>query len=387
MRVIQPNAITSATQLTATNVAEADYPAYSATTAYATGTRVMIASGSTHRNYEAVKVTATQVVTATVANPGVINWPAHGFVDGTPISFAISAGGTMWTGITAGVEYYVKGSTTDGFGVAATVGGAAINITGAGSGTVTATAKCNYGRDPTLAANRAGVTPFWRDVGATNRYKMFDASSSSQTENAETITVTVKAGRAAALALINIDANSAHVTVTSGGVVKYDKEIDLKVKNVSGLWSYFFAPIIRKTDAVLMDLPPYGDAEITVTLSKPGGVARCGGLVVGMPRTLGEMLDEPEIRILDYSRKTTDSYGETTLTKGKNAKRVSCQLFVENELIDETRRLLSTYTGTALVWVGDERFSSTILFGFYQDLRAVIRTGGSFCNLDIEGLT
>jgi hypothetical protein len=55
---------------------------------------------------------------------------AHGLSDTNTIVFY---NGTVPTGLTEGVVYYVRDAATDTFKVAATAGGAAIDITGAGS--------------------------------------------------------------------------------------------------------------------------------------------------------------------------------------------------------------------------------------------------------------
>lgn len=59
----------------------------------------------------------------------VVTVPGHGFVDTSKITFY---GDTTPAGLTEGVVYYVRDATTDTFKVAATAGGAAIDLTGAG---------------------------------------------------------------------------------------------------------------------------------------------------------------------------------------------------------------------------------------------------------------
>ena len=59
-----------------------------------------------------------------------ITCTAHGFIDTDTIVFFK---GTVPTGLTEGTVYYVRDATTDTFKVAATAGGAAIDLTGAGS--------------------------------------------------------------------------------------------------------------------------------------------------------------------------------------------------------------------------------------------------------------
>lgn len=80
------------------------------------------------------------VVTISVATPAVITWTGHGLLASQPVIFSTT--GALPTGLTAGTVYYVVagGITADTFSVSATVGGAAIATTVAGSGVHTATA-------------------------------------------------------------------------------------------------------------------------------------------------------------------------------------------------------------------------------------------------------
>lgn len=79
-------------------------------------------------------------VAISMADPGVVSWTGHGLVAGQPVVFTTT--GTLPTGLTAGVVYYViaGGLTADAFSVAATPGGAGIETTSAGSGTHAASA-------------------------------------------------------------------------------------------------------------------------------------------------------------------------------------------------------------------------------------------------------
>lgn len=81
----------------------------------------------------------SSVVTISVASPGVVSWADHGLSNGQPVVLSVDEG-TLPTGLTADTIYYVVGSTTDTFSLAATVGGSGIETTGAGSGTITASA-------------------------------------------------------------------------------------------------------------------------------------------------------------------------------------------------------------------------------------------------------
>lgn len=79
------------------------------------------------------------VVTMTIASPGVITWTGHGLKAGREV--VLSTDGALPTGFTEGVVYYVVSPATDTFQLSATSGGAAINTSGAQSGTHTAIAR------------------------------------------------------------------------------------------------------------------------------------------------------------------------------------------------------------------------------------------------------
>lgn len=59
-----------------------------------------------------------------------VSVPAHGYANGDMVVFY---GGTIPTGLTAGTIYYVVSAATNTFKVAATAGGAAIDLTGTGA--------------------------------------------------------------------------------------------------------------------------------------------------------------------------------------------------------------------------------------------------------------
>ena len=96
-------------------------------------------------------------VTTPVASPGVVNWATHGLVPGNTVSFS---GGTLPTGISSGVVYYVidgANFAAGTFSISATPGGAAINFTGTSSGTQTGTTLVALASGATNATNLAAL--------------------------------------------------------------------------------------------------------------------------------------------------------------------------------------------------------------------------------------
>lgn len=99
---------------------------------------VPIAAGATLSVGDAVIIdpVGTGVVTVTVANPAVFTQTGHGLVVGQTVQFGTT--GVLPTGITAGTIYYViaAGFGANTFEVSLTLGGSAIAVTVAGSGTL-----------------------------------------------------------------------------------------------------------------------------------------------------------------------------------------------------------------------------------------------------------
>lgn len=240
-------------------------------------------------------------------------------------------------------------------------------------------------------------TDWWLDVGATNRWAMFDQIVQTQTVNEDQIEVVLRPGRIDAIALLNIDAASYRVQVTSGlsspDEVVYDSgTVALEEqKNITDWYEYFFEPTsIRTADVVLTDLPPYTNGTVIVTLSAPTADVKLGVLIVGLARDIGEMAWAPNVGINDYSVKTVDAFGSATVTERAFSKRMSCEVKVENDAVDFVLRTLSGYRAVPLVWIGDETqtFTSTIVYGFFKSFDIVIASPAfSLCNLELEGLT
>ena len=69
------------------------------------------------------------------ASTDVLTAASHGFAEGDPVVLEeLRSGAALPTGLSEGVVYFVRDKTTHTFKLAATSGGAAIDVTGAGSG-------------------------------------------------------------------------------------------------------------------------------------------------------------------------------------------------------------------------------------------------------------
>lgn len=245
----------------------------------------------------------------------------------------------------------------------------------------------NLGHDP--LEDETGE--WWIPLGPTNRWAMFDTVIQTQTTAADEIAVELAlSGRIDTVALQNVAGASVQVVMTDpvAGVV-YDETYSLiSTQGIVDAFTYCFEPIVRLRDLTLLDLPPYGGATLEVTLAEAGQDVACGLLLVGLSRELGGTLYGATAGIRDYTTKATDEFGRISVVERAYSKRASFQLIVLNELVDSFQNLLADYRAVPTLYVGDGRFGSLAVFGFYREFNVEIAyPDRSLATLDIEGLT
>jgi len=243
----------------------------------------------------------------------------------------------------------------------------------------------------TPETNTSGLTPKWLDIGPTNKWAMMDAQWGTQTSKTESLQVVLTPGAAIdSLALLNLVASSGSILVTSGGLPVYYADLALEGRfGVYDWFTYFYEPISYATDVVNLDIPAYIDAVVTVSLTYPAGTVLIGNLIMGLQYDMGGTQYGATAGIIDYSTKTTDAFGFTTITPRKYSKRMAANLEIPSSRIDDILNTLALYRSTSLVWIGaDDLYSALMVYGYYKDFEINIAYPElSFCSITIEGLT
>lgn len=228
----------------------------------------------------------------------------------------------------------------------------------------------------------------WNLIGATNRWRMFDNKVESLTTNPGSVEVTIRPGTVVnSLALFNLKGRSATVSMVDPleGEV-YRKQVSLIDAGVTNWYDWFFEPIGVRTDLVVLDMPAYGSADIVVTV-EAADEAAVGHLVIGAVKTIGVALYGSSVGITDYSRKTTDEFGNTTVIRRSYSNRAEFDVSLETSEVARVRRLLAELRATPVVWIGEESYEATILFGFYKDFQIVFSGPTvSDCSITVEGV-
>ena len=386
MKIIRPITLTDA-MLTSSNVPETDYTAYNAATTYVGVDRCI--DTTLHTVYESLPSSGIELLTLDVA-PAVPWLPDWTLTGQTSLQTCVVC--QYLTSLT-----YLVRDRSGVFTLGEIIGvtGTAVLLADQGGANPVFVSAANKARPPSVDV--ALATPlWWKEISATNRWKAFDSKVGSQTAQATSITYKITPGELFdSIAFLNLDAVTAQIVLTDplAGVV-YDETIDLLTTVVTGAsevydwYSYFFSSYFRIADAVKLDITPYLNAVVDITITYTGGTAKVGSIILGLQTNIGTTLYSPQVGIVDYSRKSADENGVYSVTPGAFSKRMSLDLSLRNESIDGIQNLLAFYRSTLLVWIGVETYSSMIIYGFYKDFSIVMSYPAySECNIEIEGLT
>lgn len=234
-----------------------------------------------------------------------------------------------------------------------------------------------------------GTSPEWLDLGATNKFKMFDQSYHNQTTNTGSIVVVLEPGRINSLGLMNVEGSTINIKMEVDSVIVYEKNADMIMGSVNDWYEYYFNPIEKRSDFVFTDLPVYGEGILTITIS--GGitdVVKCGLCIPGFYVQIGESLWGAKVGILNYSTKEQDVFGNYSIVVRKYSKTLSDSIWLANGRTGYIQKLIQPYYSTPALWVASEEFEATVIYGFYRDFSIVLEDySGAQCSIEIEGLT
>jgi hypothetical protein len=242
----------------------------------------------------------------------------------------------------------------------------------------------NTGNDPTTDDGT-----YWLEVSSTNRWKLFNGIVQEQTEQAGGMEYVLQSPTVInSLALINVDCAEVTVTVEDAteGVV-YDETFSLiSDSGIQDWYAYFFEPIVRDDRLAILDLPPYANADITVTFTDTV-TAKCGALIIGQFADLGFSQHGASYSIIDYSTKTTDSQGRVTITDGPYANKLDVDVILDTAVFGTVRNTLADLRTTPCAWIAEENNRNSIVYGYYREFDIILSNPTtSRCSLEIEGL-
>jgi hypothetical protein len=226
----------------------------------------------------------------------------------------------------------------------------------------------------------------WVKVSETNRWKMFDLKTTSQTFNNNSINVTVLGnGFVDSVSALNIDGASIQIIGKDQfGATFYNVTSSLvAIDGIYDPYTYFFSPLVYLTDFVAIDLPIYSLGSYQVIITKTGGVAKCGTLLIGKVIDIGGTEYGMTIGITDYSVKSANEFGDFVITERAYSKNVVLTANVEKNSVDAVANLLNRLRATPVLFMGADEYASSFAYGFYKDYGVVV-SYPTYSKLQIE---
>lgn len=231
----------------------------------------------------------------------------------------------------------------------------------------------------------------WLDLGADNRWRMFDKKAGTKyligltTTNQNVIDVTIRPGNVVnALGVFNVKAATIQVTMTDpiDGVV-YDRIVTMADTGALNWYDYYFTPIEKRETTVLLDLPAYGTADVRIQINQPGGTAAAGLIVLGSSTDIGDAVWGSGVGLQSYSQTNEDEFGNMTIVSRGSRRIVDYDVRIPTDRISSVFRMLEKLRDTPSVYVGHESMESTITVGRFENLSTNL-ANPAFCEMSLE---
>lgn len=219
----------------------------------------------------------------------------------------------------------------------------------------------------------------WQDMGATNRWAVFESGRANATVGVagQPLIIRVKPGsRIDSVALVGMEASNATVRIYQDGLLQVERTVSLTKRIVRNWFDYFFNDFTYQTDTIFSDLPMYANAEVEVELSYGDVAPSLKALVVCRKVSLGKTLVDPTVSGANYSRIVRDQeYGNVArIVERRFVPTTKQKLVIEDssdaDLIREA--LISIRSRPALFSGLDDNtsnpwFSSFLIYGLLKD--------------------
>ncbi len=238
--------------------------------------------------------------------------------------------------------------------------------------------------------NAPGSKIGWKELGATNRLAMFDTYVSSQTQNPDSIVVEIDSGKCNVLSLFRLDAKSVTLETIYKGSVIETQSFNLRATRSRTFSDYAFGAVAYKR-AISTSIKIRAFSSVRITISKIGGIAKCGHVGVGRQEFIGKSEWGFDAGITDFSIVDENQWGQIYLDPGDYADTIDFPVEVKTKAISRLKNRLTDLRATPIVVQGnnsDTDHEILIVYGYIRDFRITGKGPvNSKCSLDIRGLT
>lgn len=257
------------------------------------------------------------------------------------------------------------------------------------------------GTAPTMA-----MTTPWIRVSAMNAWKVFDGSLNDQTLSAfqtgvggwTSIFIQPYAlGRFDTVCLLNIDCDSVFVSFhDQDGITTYSQtKQTVDTTLVVDAWTYCFAECPQARNLVFDGIDGWGSntgAFLSIILTRGSSNSPCkvGEIVIGASHDLGKCHAEPTKRLVDYSRKQADAFGNLVIVERAYSYQLSFDVEVLSTRKGIVEQLITDLRATPAVYfsTSDDVPLGVVSYGYPTSFEITYATPDrTFISIEIEGLT
>lgn len=220
---------------------------------------------------------------------------------------------------------------------------------------------------------------------STNRWTMFDQSYTSQTICAEQIVLVLTLGQVVNIAGFgNLSGSTIRLQNSVSG---FDETIQLITHDVGDWYEYWFEDLIEEDEALFTDIQPSVAGTFTVTITATGSTAGCGVMVIGKEKLLGRTQWGMSKEINSFSRRETNSFGQTQLRRGDYMEILNAEVHLDVGSESEVFRAMKEYRDEPLMVVGSTDFGLSIMYGWIHTWRVPCELTGGLMLVEVRGLT
>lgn len=228
----------------------------------------------------------------------------------------------------------------------------------------------------------------WEDLGYTNKYKCLDASLSSRTISNQDITMSFNINKIDSLFFFNLLAESITirlVNIADNSLIN-EETLSLSSKNGGTWYNYFFNDTTHITTANF-NIPLSYNTRIEITIKALGNTCEVGLVGLGRVYNIGSTLYGASLGMVDYSKKETNSEGETYLKEGNFKIKNTVVVDTDTARASEINDFLISIRATPVIFNGATNTKALKLFGTFKDYSILINGPViSKLNLQLESL-
>lgn len=241
-----------------------------------------------------------------------------------------------------------------------------------------------------------GATPRWLDSRPTMRWAAFDNQVSTQSAIVTPLTYVLRPGMFNAVAFYGLDGGTLTISIKDapGGTVIYTQTLDLAEPPLD-YYDYYFGRIKPLTKALIKDLTPYANPEVTITLSAGVGVTvQAGMIAIGDLRTLinaegtGGTQYGAKAKPITYSLINTDIFGTTSIVRRTKATDMDITVEVPKEDSDTVLSTIQEVLDVPAAWIGSDvtNYTGLNVFGLASGEVTYAGPNHSIITINVRGL-